>query len=69
VVAFDDEERVEGGRARGTLAARSPAPASRHHDLVALDEDDLARLRVEAVARSEVGEQLGAGSVLVEQPR
>ena len=61
VVAFDNDERVDRGCAGGALGALAPAPASGAHDIVAVDEDDFAGVRVDTGGRSEVCEELRAG--------
>jgi hypothetical protein len=61
VMAFDDDERVDRGHAGGALGALAPAPASSAHDVVAVDEDHLARVGGNAAGRSKVGEQLSTG--------
>src|SRR6266498_161194 len=59
-MTLDDDERVGRGRAGGALGALAPAPAPSAHDVVAVHEDDLARVGEDAAGRSQVGEELGA---------
>src|SRR6266511_1004019 len=56
-MTLDDDERVGRGGALGALA---PAPAPSAHDVVAVHEDDLARVGEDAAGRSQVGEELVA---------
>jgi hypothetical protein len=57
VVAFADDERLCSARACGALA---PASAPRAHDAFVVDKDDFACLRVDGLARSEVGDRFVA---------
>src|SRR6266545_747676 len=59
-MTLDDDERVGRGRAGGALGALAPAPAPSAHDVVAVHEDDLARVGEDAAGRSQVGEELVA---------
>ena len=61
VETFDDDERLDRGRAGGALGALAPAPASGGHDVVLVHEDDFAGVWVDALGGSEVCEGLGAG--------
>ena len=60
VLALHDDQRLRGCRPCRALRALPPAPAAGADDLVLVDEDDLAGLRVSHLGRAQVGERLVA---------